>query len=325
MYLEKDQIKVDLSLVSGIMNYAGYKGLLNYLALETYKKVVRDEYVNYSNFAQYSFLTGSQWVKFMDKLVDMRVAVKNGTSYITRTKLKNWRDFALDNQKASLKLNGYLIFNMSEFYKSRELPDIKDRIFLSIVRAVTRGKSMSRGFIKSLTGISATSQRKIESRQQGTLLETNEQHIPVGDMEYKDGKVGDIPVFNGYVHPKSMTCNKTNKVKSNCKVIQLGNRLTIKDLHLIEFAWKKTRFNKSKSNLDQLNESPKGNEVQSWDDLNMVIDTSEGSNSNKFRGVLSVNDKRYTSWKDFEHYDYENVKVLDENGNIADLRDILNK
>lgn len=325
MDIEKDQIKVDLALVSSIMNYAGYKGLLNYLSLETYKKVIKDEYVNYSKFQQYSFLPESQWGKFMDKLVEMKIAVKNGSSYITRTKLKNWRDYALDNQKQCLKFNGYLVFNMAELYKRREDKDIKDIIYLGIIKSVTGGKSMSRGFIKSLTGVAETSQRRIEKRQEGNLIEVSDHHIPVGDTEFINNKLGDIPVFNGYVDAKSMTCNKTSKKKSNCKVVQLGNKLKIKDLRIIEFIRKKNRFNKVKSNLDHLNESPKADEVQDWDGLNMVIDTSKDSSSNKFRGVLSSKDTRYTSWKDFKHYDYENVKVLDEDGNIADLRDILNQ
>ena len=66
--------------------------------------------------------------------------------------------------------------------------------------------------------------------------------------------------------------------------------LAVAILIFVEFLKKKNRFSKPKSNLDHLNNPQSDGEVQSWDDLNMVIDTSESGNSNKFRGLLSNKD-----------------------------------
>jgi hypothetical protein len=326
MQTEKDKIRLDLSLVSSILNHAGYKGLLNYLSLETYKKVKKDEYVNFDAMGEYAFIKSEKdWISSMDTLVEMKLAVKKGNYYISRSKKKEWRQFQEQFIKQSKKFNGFIHFDMTEIYIHKENPELTDLLYLSIHQQVIRGKSISRGFIKDLTGVGKTLQRTIEDRQDGRYLEKIEHHIPVGyGEEYKD-KVGDIPTFNGRFNPKHLKCHKTNKSKSNCKVIQLGNKVKIKDLRICEFEFPKNSFKKVKSNLDCLNDSSmQSEEVQDWNNLNMVLDTSEKSKSNKFRGMLSTKDNRYMSWKDFKNYDYDKVNVLSEDGTLLQLRDTLN-
>jgi len=322
--LEIDQIKLELPVVASIMNFAGYKGLLNYLSLETYKKVVKDEYLNFKKVSDYSFIKSeSQWIKFMDKLVDMDLAAKNGKYYVTKRKLKGWRTFSEKNTPQCMKLNGYIIFNMSDLYNMRNEENIKDFIYLSLVENVIKGKSISRKFIKDITGVSSNIQRKIEKKYKDNVVFSIEHHVPISDREQSEGMVNGIPVFKGAISPKHMYCTKTKKEKSNCEVIQLGNKLKIKKLNISYFVSKKVNVSKKKSKL--LNDSFKNEKVEDWDNFDMVLDTSIEGKSNKFRGILSINDPRYISWKDFKHYDYENVAVLTGNGALTDVRSILNQ
>jgi hypothetical protein len=320
--LEKDQVKLDLSLVSSIMNFAGYKGLLGYLSVETYKQVEKDEYLDFHKISQFSFEeTKENWEEIMDKLVEMKLATKNGQKYITRRKLKDWKVFSSENTNFSNKFNGYIIFNMTELYKCKNNKEnLKDLLYLSIHENVIRGKSISRNFIKDLTGIGKNYQKTIEKKYEGTLVEVVDHHIPLND---KEQKLSNKPVFNGVISPKHLFCTKTSKKKSNCKVIQLGNKVKIKKLNLSTFKSKKVKSKIIKSKF--LNESFTNNEVQDWENFDMVIDTSKESKSNKFKGVLSVNDKRSISWKDFYHYDYENVAVITGNGTFSDIRSSLNQ
>jgi hypothetical protein len=319
--LEADQIKLDLTLVSSIMNYAGYEGLLNYLSIETYKKNIKDEYLDFSKFEPYSFFNQKKWECSMDRLVEMSLVVKNKDHYISRKKNKDWFHFCENKTPMSNSLNGFIVFNLTELYKKRQDKHLKDYIYLSLVENVLKGKSYSRNFIKKITGIKPQQQRAIEDRHKGTIvLEVQKHHIPVNDNEIKNKKVRDIPVFNGVVSPKHMVCHKTSKNNSNCNVIQLGNKLKIKDQHISYFQIKKT-FKKSKS----LNDELKSSEVQDWEDFDMVLDTSKKARSNKFKGILSVKDTRRMSWKDFHHYDYDRVGVISENGTLVPLRTLLNQ
>ena len=314
--LETDQIKIDLNVVSSIMNFAGYQGLLNYLSIETYKKVVKDEYVNCTNLAQFSFLDEETWIKHMDLLVEMELATKNGSKYITRRKLKNWHGFANEKTPDSLTLNGSIVFNMTEIYKKKN--DLKDLLYLSLVENIMKGRSISRSFITKLTGFNKYAQRSIEERYNGTLVEKVTHHMPVTDSEQTINKLEKMPVFYGVISPKHMYCTKTSKDKSNCKVIQQGNKLKIKKLNLSYFV--KSKSVKSKRSNDFL----KGKEVWDWDNFDMVLDTSSESKSNKFRGMLSTADPRKMSWKDFYRYNYNNVGVISDDGSFCNIRSILN-
>jgi hypothetical protein len=327
MQTEKDKIRLDLSLVSSILNHAGYKGLLNYLSLETYKRVNKDEYVDFHAMGEFAFIKDEKtWISFMDKLVGMKLAVRKGNYYISRTKKKDWRQFQDLFIKQSKRFNGFLHFDMTEIYILKESPELMDLLYLSIHQQVIKGKSISRGFIKDLTGVDKNLQRKIEDRQEDRYLEKITHHIPVGYGEEYEKKVGDIPTFNGHFNPRHMKCFKTSKKKSNCKVIQLGNKVKIKDLRICEFEYPKKAFKKHISNLNHLNDSSlQSDEVQEWNDLNMVLDTSESSKSNKFRGMLSTKDRRYASWKDFKNYDYDKINVISEDGTLIELRDTLNQ
>jgi hypothetical protein len=301
MLSEKDKLRLDLSLVSSVMNHAGYKGLLNYMSLEVYKRAIKDEYVNFQKIKDFSFIKDEKtWYHFMDKLVEMKLAVKNGSSYITKSKKKEWKKFLFENHKHCSKFNGFLHFDMSilhKIYKDNDINEMKDLIYLTIVDKGIIGNSTSRAFRESLTGVSPKSQKQIEKRQLGKLVDVSEHHIPVYHLETKDNKVGDIPVFNGVTSTKHMVCHKSTNKKSNCKVIQLGNKLKVKDLNFCSFEYPKTQFQKPKSNLDNLNNhSSKKGEVQDWESFDMVYDLTNDSKTIKARGIVSApNDTRYSN------------------------------
>ena len=255
----------------------------------------------------------SEWNVFMDKLVEMGLSVKNGEHYITRSKLKSWKKWCSEKMPFVLDLNGYIIYELSFLYKNKNNSNLRDLIYLSLIENVGRGKSLSRSFIKKFTGLSDQKQRKLENKYKGSLIETEEYHVPLNDKEQKET---DKPIFNGVISPKEMKCMKTNKKKSNCKVIQLGNKTKIKKINLSSFLSKKSK---------RSNDSAEAPEVLDWENFDMVIDCSTEASSSKFRGILSTKDTRKISWKDFSHYDYENVKVFDEEGNLTSIRTIMSK
>jgi hypothetical protein len=325
MFNEKDKVKVDLILLSSILNYAGEDGLLNYLSITTYKRIINSGYVNYEKFKDYAFINSeSKWIESMDKLVEMGLAVKNGTQYTTKTNKKQWYKFVEEKQKFCKKFNGYMHFDVTELYVLRNNKDLKDIIYLGIRDRVIKSKSISRRFIKELTGCSIYRQKQVEHNLESVYLEMEEHHIPVSDNEVKNNKLGDIPVFSGNFSPKHMLCVKSKK--GNCKVVQLGNKVKVKNIRICSFERKKQKVVKPQSSLDSLNNpSKETGENQDWESFSMVIDTSGSSKSNKFRGILSSNDYRYSSWKDFKHYDINKVNVLNPDGSMEDLRSILSK
>lgn len=319
---DKTFIKVDLSVVSSIMHFAGHEGLLCYLSLETYKTFKKDEYLTHDMLGEFGFIKlDSSWTRHMNLLVDMKLATRNGDHFITRRKLKDWRVFASQTTPQSLEFNGYIYFNMSQLYRRRnECKNLRDLIYLSLVDNLARGKSISRPFIRKLTGISKFVQRNIEKKYNDIYIQKREHHIPLSDKEVDKQNT---PVFHGQFRPNELKCGKSLKSKSNCKVIQLGNKLKIKDLNISYFKNKKVK-SKSMSPSKNPNKSLPNDEVCDWEKFDMVFDESDDSKSNKFKGILSVNDPRKMSWKDFNHYDYDTVKVLSKKGCFENLRNILN-
>ena len=59
---EIDKIKLDLSVVSFLLNHIGHDGLLTYLAFET-KKKLKDEYCPIRDFAFYTFVKNEKRLK----------------------------------------------------------------------------------------------------------------------------------------------------------------------------------------------------------------------------------------------------------------------
>lgn len=316
--LQSNQIRLDLSTVSSILNHADYKSLLCYLSIETYKKVVKDEYIGFDMFSPYNFLNKKEdWEKSMDKLVSMNLAVRNGDFFITRRKLKDWRVFCNENTPSSLKLNGYIIFDMTLLYRYRGKRDLRDLLYLSLINSVGKGKSISRGFIKTLTGINKHTQRVIEREYEGVFIETHQYHLPIQENESMEG----IPTFSGTFNPSTMSFKKDKK--GNCKIAQLGNKIKIKNLIITKFQNKKLK-SKIESALDPVNKSSDG-EVHDWEDLRMVLDTSTDGKSLELRGILNTNDPRAKSWKDFKNYQYHKVSVLSPKGELTNLRSLLSK
>jgi len=315
MLLEKDQIQLDLPVVASILHYAGYNGLLSYLALETHKRVLKDEYLSFEKSEKTRFLENKEdWELYSQKLVDMGLAVKNGSHFITKSKMTSWKGWCEANFPNVLSLNGSIVFEMTELYKMKNNEELRDILYLSIIENINKGKSMSRSFIFKFTGLSSEKQKKLEDRYEGKYLTKETHHIPLNDKEQKET---DKPLFNGVVSPKEMICVKTNRKKSNCKVIQLGNKVKIKKLKVSNFVYKK--ISKASNNVKKVAE------VQDWENFDMVIDCSTEATSSKFRGILSTKDTRKISWKDFKHYDYDNVKVFDQHGNLTSFRTIISE
>lgn len=324
---EKDKIRVPISVVSSIMNNGGYKALLNYLSMQTYKTLIKDEYLDYAKFKDYSFLKENEWIHFMDKLCYLKLAVKNGTYYTTRSKFKEWREFVEINNKQCLKFNGSIEYDMSLLYKHRFTDSLRDIIYIDLRNTVIRNKSISRKWITDLTGLSSKIQKSIENDNEGNFdIELIEHYIPVSSKEIKDGKVGNIPTFNGFLDHTNMSCFKTNSKKikqSNCRVVQLGNRMIAKSffskLHIDKTQYKQ----KLKSNLSNVNmSSMKNDEVKDWYDYDILIDLSKESITKN--GILSCNNKEMKYRKKLKSFDYDKISVINSKGNLMNMRNQLN-
>ena len=237
--------------------------------------------------------------------------------------MKAWKKYLYALQPQCTKFNGFLHFDVTELYRFRGKEDLKKVLYFGIMESFLNNKSISRGFIKDLTGVSPHSQRKMEGSD---LINIEEHVIPVSHQEGNETHLGSIPKINGYIDAKHMSCVKSKKSKSNCRAVQLGNRLKIKNVKICSFEYPKEKFVKSKSNLDQINKSSieKNDEVYSWDDLSLVIDTSSGGGSLKSRGIVNYSDTRFSSWEDFKNYDYAKVNILSEQGEYTNLRDNIN-
>jgi hypothetical protein len=307
------------------MNHGGHKTLLNYLSMQCYKSLVKDEYLNFEKFSSYTFIHDEkEWVKHMDKLCDLKLAVKHGTHYTTKSKYKGWRDVADKYFKKSLKFKGTMVYDMIKLYKYKgNGGELKDLIYTDLRGSVVKNKSISRKWIYDLTGYDHRKQRRLEK----DLGITPQEHfLPVSNKEVKNNKVGKIPTFDGYIDHSSMSCfrTKNKSTKSNCRVIQLGNRLDTKSifsrLHVDNNQYEK----KAKSNLSTLNMSPKmDDEVLDWFDYDMLVDSS--STAQTKRGVISGKDKRYKSEQKLKKVDYDSVSVLSSNGELKNIRNLLNK
>jgi len=75
MYEEKDKLRLNISLVSCILNKCGYKGLLSYISLETYKNVNHDEYVNFEMLNRFALVSKADFEHHVQKLVDSKCDV----------------------------------------------------------------------------------------------------------------------------------------------------------------------------------------------------------------------------------------------------------
>lgn len=318
----KEEVRLPLMIVSSIMNNGGYKALLNYLSMQCYKTNIKDEYLNYEKFKDYSFLNEKEWIKYMDKLCDIKLAVKNGSCYTTRSKYKTWRLFADKYNKKCLKFKGTMVYNMTKLYRKKRHIDLKDLLYSDLRNSVIKNKSISRRWIQDLTGFDHKAQKRFE-RENSNSVETH--YLPVSSEEVTDSKVGKIPVFDGYLDHTSVSCFRTlNKSKkSNCRVIQLGNKVTTKSSFSFLHVDKNQFSKKVGGNLSNLNKSPKvDDKSKEWFDYDMLVDSCSSSVTK--RGIISSRDTKYKSRQKLKSVGYDNVSVIGENGESDNIRNLLN-
>lgn len=298
-------IRIGLDRISSILNYAGTDGLLAFLSVETFK-YFEDRYASFELMKKHYSLIKNEndWTKAMDKLVEMKLANNMQKYYITVKKLNNWKEWATTHTPKSLEFNGFIIFNMHEFYKKvHKKVDLKDLIYLTIRENVVKEKTYSRGFVKDLTGLSAEEQKKIEERHPDLVEVVGNQYVPIS----KETKVdSNKPIFPGEFVPSKFKCKRNSPRFSNCKIIQSGNKVKIKNLNLSYFQVGK-RFNNSCKREKVKNP--------------IVIDSSktfQQSNGN----YIHQND--YKLPKLFINIIPENVIVLDEKGYVKSLKNSIN-
>jgi len=309
----KNILKLRLSLVSSILHECGPKGLLSYISVETYKKIAKDEYVTFEMLKDFSLLSDkNEWEDSMNQLVDMKLVVKNGDHFITRSKMKEWKKWAASNCGISLKFNGHVIIDLSEIYKLKNKRDMNDFIYLSLINCVLYNKSISRQFIYELTGVKKDEQKKIEERQE-KHIEVKQHVVPVSKIEQY--KLTDHPIMDGTLNTKKLKCKTTKQTFSNCKVTQVGNKYNI-NLKLFKFLKPKT-YNRVRTALNDVLNSNTG--VHHWCAVDLIIDTSSDAVSNLSEKVVTVKDKI-----DWNKYNINKVYTFSNNGNLSPIRSSIN-
>jgi len=303
--MQEATIRIGLDRISSILNYAGSDGLLAFLSVETFK-YFEDRYASFELMKEHYSLIKNEndWTNAMNKLVEMRLANNLQKHYITISKLNGWKEWAKTHTPKSLEFNGFIIFNMCEFYKRMQRKiDLKDLIYLTIRENVVQDKNYSRGFVKELTGLSSEEQKKIEERHPDLVEVVGNQFVPVSKQTKVDD---DKPIFPGVFVPTHFKCKSVTPKFSNCKTIQSGNKVKIKNLNLSYFQVCK-RFNNSCKREKVKNP--------------IVIDSSKTFH-NAIGNYIHKND--YNLPKLFNNITPENVVVINEKGYVKSLRNSIN-
>jgi len=310
---EKNNLKLRLSLVSSILHECGTEGLLSYISVETYKKIAKDEYVTFEMLKDFSLLSDkNEWEDLMNHLEEMKLVVKNGNHFITRSKMKEWKKWTAINRSVSLKFNGHIVIDLTKLYKLKNKEDLKDFIYLSLINCVLENKSISRQFIYEMTGVKKVEQRRIEERQ-AEHIEVKQHVIPVSKTEQYE--LINHPIMDGTLNIKKLKCKKTKQAFSNCKVTQVGNKYNI-NLKLFKFLKPKT-YNRVRTALNDVLNSNTG--VHHWCAVDLIIDTSSDAVSNLSEKVVTVKDKI-----DWNKYNINKVYTFSNNGNLSPIRSSIN-
>jgi hypothetical protein len=305
-FLEEDKIQIELSVVSSILNNAGFMGLCDFLALETYKHIIQDEYVNFKKIEPFLInKSEKRWLKSMGKLCDLGLAVNNNGHFISRTKLKDWRQKNAEYQK----YGGYIVFDLNEMYRKKE--NITDLLYLSISSSVMCSNTYSRGWVEKLTGVTPYRQRLIEKRNPD-IIQTNQNLQPVGAVRLnkleEEGKKA--VVIKATFDSKNLQMVRGGRINT----IQYANKIKCKNLGLA--------YLKSKKNT--INNKPfwRKDEVADWKKIDTVIDTETTCDTTG--KLIASNDTCKKTWQGFHTSAFDSVRVLSEKGSLITLRKAIN-
>jgi len=313
MVAQKSKLRFHTSMASSILHHCGYEGLLCFAELTTYKRFMGDKYVNFESLGKARLTTDkTRFLKIIEKLVEMKLVNKMGDNYTVRRKFKEWKEWASENTKESLTLGGFIDLKLCPLYKSKSREDLRELIYLSVITSTVKSKSISRGFIQKLTGLSKQCQRKIEKKFPD-LVSIESNYVAV-DRDEKS--FFSQPSYAGNINGKYMHCGKTSK-RGNCRVVQTGNALKLKNENLKLFESVKTKnYNKKPSILNNI--LTRECEVQSLDHIDLLVDISKDA----------INGPKVATAKsniNFRNVQLKKTFVIDELGNVKNIRHTFNQ
>jgi hypothetical protein len=314
---------IDLDVTSMILNHCGIKGYLTYLSFVTYKKHNGDTYTTPEGLNECSLLESiKDYSTPLKKLQEIGLIVKRGKQYTATTKNKRWLTFANKSYKDSLGLGGTLVLSMDEFYTLKKCPikNVEERMYLTLTNAVRKGNSLSRKFMKLITGVSPKRQASIEKKYEG--VNSGDVFFPI-NAEERD-KIDSMPFMKGRFDSNSIIAKSEGK-QNNCTVAQMGNSLAIHPSLCHGFLQRKVAREKRESL--SLNEPVQRGEVCDWDSFYATIDlsTEELDRTKKAFDFYNVKDKRQKTWDRLKKNPYSAVNVITKKGEIVNLRDFLRR
>ena len=249
----------------------------------------------------------------MQKLVDLGLVVKQGGSYISRTKFSDWSN-SIDDSFIK-KLNGTLRIDLWELYtlRNNKYEYLRDYVYMGLLNSVVRGRNYSRSWIEKVTGFKKHTQRKIENENSDKVI-INHKLSPSNESDDNSSKI-----FPAYINMKDKTIQKTKVEKSNCFAVQQGNNYRLK--HNYIFSFKAKNSNKQKSSFYKTLNSDV--EVKSSEEYDAVF--SEDSHKS-FRSKLFFSTEKFCKFankKLCKSLDFDNTAFVTKSGCVKSIGNVL--
>jgi hypothetical protein len=321
--LRRNILRIDLDIASSILNHCDHRGLLTYMSLITCKNIKNIHYINYKTIQEFSLISNQKDLDYaLKKLIELKLVYRLGNRYTCRVKKKEWSIRAEKYTPDALTLGGILNIEIDAFYRFKnEKRNLKEMLYLTIMDAVQQGKSVSRKFIREVTGVSEKTQKRIHFKYKDYIKE-KEHYIPINTEEKY--KIGNIPTINGQFNSETKQFTGFKQHKKRFKMIRGGNKVYVDPL----YRFGSLEYSKPKKERESwyLNESvQKRDEVVDWDSFMATIDFDEDSQSKRNYDLVSFKDTRYSTWDKMFRYNFAKINVITETGEIMNIRDYLRR
>ncbi len=324
-----------INIIFSILKAKKFNCLREYLVVEDYKSKSKfNNYVSWNNIKNESCSSHqAEWFREMDKLVEMKLAVKMGKTYTTTHKVKeDWVRYAVQKgceialetdplQESVFEINTYNLLK----HKSKSA--FKEHMYLTILGLFSQRNSLTRELISGITGLSKKGQYAIEEKVKDRLT-IAPYYVPVNldEIDKCDGSLKDsgIPTYHAYTSLDGnvkLVGREKDKLKGrvqssgNSRVRRMGNIFKVDEKYRVSQSLleeksigKKLRFkNKiSRYRCDDVSGKSEATEVKSRlaDDfltnVNLLVIEEDERKDASFNCVYSSTDdvgyKKFNRW-----------------------------
>jgi hypothetical protein len=323
-----------------------YEHLWEYFTIESFKKLHGRHYFRWEEFRRTSFCSHkAKWIKTMDDLCEIGLAEKAGNAYTTKRKIcDEWIASCIENDALKQltinpKNNHIHLLDIDRLQEINSKTKFKDYVYVSLIGMYQDHGTLTRNFIKELTGCSKHQQLKIEERNSDYIeVSKNYKAVDTHEVDWVERKLkkgSSSPCFPGYINQSLTECFITDTKRSNCYLVQTGNvykinhttEMLIKIKNIVKYKNKKnTRIKNTINYFD--NKEEKGmseaalgvNSRASFDEVSLVLDLDKQTRS-EFQHYLTPNNMGKTGYKKFKRFfnDFQNMFVLDSKGNFSTI------